>query len=74
MRPMLNKAKQWGYVCESPEFDKLALPEASMRTAARFFSAGEARWIIGAAPPRRSTQCSRLSLILASRPLFRRPG
>ena len=46
---MLNKAKQWSYVCESVEFDKLALPEASISTAARFFSADEARRIIEAA-------------------------
>jgi integrase len=46
---MLNKAMQWGYVCESVEFDKLALPEASISTAARFFSADEARRIIEAA-------------------------
>jgi len=47
---MLNKAKEWGYVCETVEFDRLALPEANVGSAARFFSAEEARSIIGAAP------------------------
>lgn len=47
---MLNKANESGYVCEAVEFDKLALPEASISTAARFFSADEARRIIEAAP------------------------
>jgi integrase len=47
---MLNKAKQWGYVSELVEFDKLALPEASIGTVARFFSADDARKIIEAAP------------------------
>ena len=48
---MLKKAKEWGYVCEGVEFEKLVLPEASITVVPRFFSADEAhRRIIEAAP------------------------
>jgi integrase len=57
---MLNKAKEWGYVCETVEFDKLALPEASIGAPARFFSADEARRIIEAAPEPFSTMFATL--------------
>jgi integrase len=59
---MLNKAREWGYVCEAVEFDKLALPEASIGTAPRFFSADEARRIIEAAPEPFSTMFATLAM------------
>jgi integrase len=59
---MLNKAKEWGYVCETVEFDKLALPEASIGAPARFFSADEARRIIEAAPEPFSTMFATLAM------------
>jgi hypothetical protein len=34
---ILNKAKEWGYVCAGVEFDKLALPEAGVEAPVRFF-------------------------------------
>ena len=34
---MLKKAKEWGYVCEGVEFEKLALPEASIGVVPPFF-------------------------------------
>jgi integrase len=55
-------AVQWGYVCEGVEFDKLALPEASIGTAARFFSADEARRIIEGAPEPFSTMFATLAM------------
>ena len=59
---MLNKANEWGYVCEAVEFEKLALPEASIGTAARFLSADEARRIIEAAPEPLSTMFATLAM------------
>ncbi len=59
---MLNKAKEWGYVCETVEFDKLALPEASIGSVARFFSADEARRIIEVAPEPYSTMFAVLAM------------
>ena len=59
---MLNKANEWGYVCEAVEFNKLALPEASTGTAARFFSADEARRIIESAPEPFSTMFATLAM------------
>jgi integrase len=59
---ILNKAREWGYVCEAVEFDKLALPEASIGTAARFFSADEARRIIEVAPDPFSTMFATLAM------------
>jgi integrase len=59
---MLNKAKEWGYVCEAVEIDKLALPEASIITAARFFSADEARRIIETALNPFSTMFATLAM------------
>lgn len=59
---MLNKAKEWGYVCETVEFDKLALPEASIAAAARFFSADDARRIIEATPEPFSTMFGTLAM------------
>jgi integrase len=59
---MLNKAKEWGYVCEAVELDKLALPEASIGAPARFFSADEARRIIEAAPEPFSTMFATLAM------------
>ncbi len=47
---ILKKAKEWGYVCELVQFDKLVLPEASIGTVARFFNAEDARRIIDTAP------------------------
>lgn len=46
---MLNKAREWGYICQGVEFDKLALPEAEVATPARFFTADQVRRIIEAA-------------------------
>ncbi len=59
---MLNKAREWGYVCETVEFGKLALPEASVGSVARFFSADEARRIIEAAPEPYSTMLAVLAM------------
>ncbi len=59
---MLNKAREWGYVCETVEFGKLALPEASVGSVARFFSADEARRIIEAAPEPYSTMFAVLAM------------
>jgi integrase len=59
---MLKKAKEWGYVCEGVEFDRLALPEASIGTVPRFFSADEARRIIEAAPEPFSTMFATLAM------------
>jgi integrase len=43
---MLNKAKDWGYICDGVEFDKLALPEANVERRVRFFTADQVRRII----------------------------
>ena len=57
-----EQSQRMGYVCEAVEFDKLALPEASICTAARFFSADEARRIIEAAPEPFSTMFATLAM------------
>jgi hypothetical protein len=51
-----------GYVCERVEFDKLALPEESISSIARFFSAEEACRIIEAAPEPYSTMFAVLAM------------
>ena len=59
---ILNKAKEWCYVCEGIEFDKLALPEAGVEIPIRFFSADEARRIIEAAKEPFSTMFAILAM------------
>jgi integrase len=59
---MLNRARQWGYACEPVEFARLALPEASIGTVARFFSADDARRIIEAASEPFATMFATLAM------------
>ena len=59
---MLNTAKDWGYTCESVSLDKLALPERSVTTRARFFSADEVRRILAAADEPWRTMFATLAL------------
>lgn len=59
---ILKKAKEWGYVCEGVEFNRLVLPEASIETPPRFFSADEACRIIDVAPEPFSTMFATLAM------------
>jgi integrase len=59
---MLNKAREWGYVCEGVEFGKLALPEANIGSVPRFFSADEVRRVIEAAREPFSTMFATLAM------------
>jgi len=46
---MLNRAKDWGYVCEGVQIRKLVLPERGIKQPVRFFTAEECRRIISVA-------------------------
>jgi integrase len=46
---VLNTAKSWGYITEGMNMKRLSLPPHGVRTAARFFTADEARRIIATA-------------------------
>ncbi len=47
---MLNKSKEWGYICEGVRFGSLTLPVRGVEKPVRFFSADEGRSIIETAP------------------------
>ena len=46
---MLNRAKDWGYICEGLQVRKLVLPERAIKRSVRFFTADECKKIISAA-------------------------
>jgi integrase len=46
---MLNRAKDWGYICEGVQKRKLVLPDRGIKKSVRFFTADECRRIIAAA-------------------------
>lgn len=46
---MLNKARDWGYICSGVDFGKLALPHGDVDSSVRSFSADQARRIIDTA-------------------------
>ena len=52
---VLNTAKSWGYVSGGMSIKRLTLPPRREHKVARFFSAEEARRIVGAAPEPYST-------------------
>ena len=46
---MLNRAKDWGYICEGVQKRKLVLPDRGIKKSVRFFTADECRRILTAA-------------------------
>ena len=46
---VLNRAKEWGYVCEGMRLGSLALPSRSYKSRARFFTAEEAKRVVASA-------------------------